>query len=379
MRTSVRSVLFGVGLLAGAAWAAEEPAGYRMDLLDGTALDRWVVTGCEAVMQDGALVLKAGNGLVRSHHRFADFVLELKWRPCRSEKYDSGIFFRAELPPEGKPWPDRHQINLRQGLEGNLVGHPETNAKDLVTPDQWNHFKLTVRGGDAELEVNGRSAWKVAGIEPRDGYIGLQAEVDGGGQFEFKDVCLTELGAKSLFTGTDLSGWEGGGGDAAQCWKAEEGLLQCTGHAGTWLRSQEQFGDFNLRLEYRLRPGGNSGVYLRVPPTGTHHGERAGLEVQILDDNAERYRNLKPYQFTGSLYAIVPAEPRVSRPPGQWNTLEINCRGTAYRVIHNGVLVVDADEGRAAELKERRSDGFLGLQNHHEQVWFRHLRIGPPL
>jgi hypothetical protein len=151
----------------------------------------------------------------------------------------------------------------------------------------------------------------------------------------------------------------------------------CTGRKGPWLRSCEQFNDFDLRLEYKLRPGGNSGVYIRVPADGNHHGAGAGIEVQILDDAAERYKGLKPYQYTGSLYAIVAANPRVARPAGRWNTLEINCRGMSYRVTHNGIDVIAADENAAAELQQRLVKGFLGLQNHSEEVWFRNVRIGP--
>ena len=371
MRLPMVALQFALCLFLANIATAEESAGYGMRLFNGRNLDGWIVTGCEVEVQDGLLVLKDGNGLVRSHHRYADFVLELQWRARRDKDWDSGVFIRAELPSQGQSWPDRYQVNLRQGLEGSLVGRPETGGKDLVVAGQWNHFKLTVIGAEAALEINGKSAWKVSDIEPRDGYIGLQAEVPGGGQFEFKDILITEVGYRSLFNGTDLSGWEGGGGDAASCWKAEEEMLVCTGSPGTWLRSQEKSGDLNLRLEYKLRPGGNSGVYIRVPPDGNHHGAGAGIEVQILDDTSERYKSLQPYQFSASLYAILAAEPRVGRPPGEWNTLEINCCGTAYRVIHNGIQVVKTDEHATPELTQRWVEGFLGLQNHNEEVWFR--------
>ena len=357
-----------------------------MQLFNGRNLDGWIVTGCEAEVSDGVLRVKSGDGLVRTHHRYADFVLELQWRALREDRWDSGIYVRAEAPPPGKPWPPRYQVNLLKGQEGSLTGISDEvvkktakQASKLVSARDWNRFKLTVVCGTAELEVNGQKAWRVKGIEAPTGYIGLQAEVDGGGMFEFKDIYVTELGYRPLFNGSDLSGWEGAGSDADKCWQAADGTLMCTGQRGTWLRSKERFGDFNLRLEYLLRPGGNSGVYVRVPPAGTHHGEGAGLEVQVLDDAAERYKNLQPYQFTGSLYAIVAAEPRVARPAGQWNTLEINCCGTHYRVVHNGVAVVDANGEQYPELKKRLLEGFLGLQNHSEEVRYRHLRLGPPL
>lgn len=186
-------------------------------------------------------------------------------------------------------------------------------------------------------------------------------------------------GYRPLFDGQSLAGWEGGGQPAEKCWKVEDGTIVCTGEKGPWLRSTEQFGDFNLRLEYKLKPGGNSGVYIRVPQNGNHHGDGAGIEVQILDDAAERYRTLKGYQYTGSLYAIAPATSHVGKEPGQWNSLEINCRGTKYHVIHNGTPIISADETTFPELKGRLTKGHLGLQNHSEEVWFRNIRIGPPL
>ena len=188
-----------------------------------------------------------------------------------------------------------------------------------------------------------------------------------------------EAGYQPLFDGTSLAGWEGGGQPAKMCWKVEEGTILCTGAKGPWLRSKEQYGDFNLRLEYKLKAGGNSGVYIRVPESGNHHGNGAGIEVQTLDDAADRYRTLKGYQYTGSLYAIAPATKHVAKPAGEWNQLEINCRGTKYHVIHNGTTIVAADETTFPELKGRLTKGYLGLQNHSEEVWYRNLRIGPAL
>lgn len=190
-------------------------------------------------------------------------------------------------------------------------------------------------------------------------------------------VWAAEEGFRPLFNGRDLSGWEGVTSDAAKSWRVEDGMLVCTGEPGTWLRSKQRYGDFNLRFEYKLGPGGNSGIYLRVPADGAHR-EGGGAEVQILDDTAERYRHLEPGQYCGSVYKVAPAMRHVSRPPGEWNTMEIECRGTSYRVVHNGVVVVDASACEFPELGRRFQDGYLGLQNHKEEVYFRNLRIGPP-
>ena len=185
-----------------------------------------------------------------------------------------------------------------------------------------------------------------------------------------------EPGFRSLFNGRDLSGWEGVTSEAAASWKVADGMIVCTGQPGTWLRSKEQVDDFNLRLEYKLRPGGNSGVYVRVPADGGHR-EGGGTEIQILDDAAERYKDIEPGQFCGSVYKVAPAKQHVSRPAGEWNTLEINCQGTSYCITHNGVIVVNATEAEFPELKNCFVKGYLGLQNHSEEVWFRNLRLGP--
>ncbi len=204
------------------------------------------------------------------------------------------------------------------------------------------------------------------------GIFGLGIIALGATALEGGGPCFTPL-----FNGRDLSGWEGVASDASASWKVENGMIVCTGQPGTWLRSKRQYGDFNLRFEYKLRPGGNSGIYVRVPADGAHR-EGGGAEVQLLDDQADRYRKLEPAQYCGSIYKVAPASAHVSRPPGQWNTMEINCQGTNYRVTHNGVVIVDATAQQFSELGRRFVNGYLGLQNHSEEVWFRNLRIGPP-
>ncbi len=375
-------ILLAIGLVSALSAishtaTADEPAGVRLSLFNGQNLDGWHVTGCQAGVEDGAIVLKEGNGLVRTDHQYRDFVLELSWRARKSEMWDSGIYIRAPLPKEGKPWPDKYQINLKQGDEANLNGFPQGRSTGLVKAGAWNRLRLTVIGTTAKMEINGQTAWEIDGLMQPQGYIGLQSEVPGGGQYEFKDIYVTELGYRPLFDGKSLEGWEGAGQDAAACWKVEEGLLMCTGAKGPWLRSREQFGDFDLRLDYKLKPGGNSGVYIRVPQDGNHHGDGSGVEIQILDDKAERYKNLKPYQYTGGVYDIAPAKEHVGREAGEWNSLEIEVRGPHYVIVHNGITIVDADVAEFPDLKARRLEGFLGLQNHSEEVWFRNVRLAP--
>jgi hypothetical protein len=183
-----------------------------------------------------------------------------------------------------------------------------------------------------------------------------------------------------LFNGHDMAGWKKY--DAkADVWGVEDGMIVCRGGGGGWLGTERDYDNFVLRLEYRLKPGGNSGVYLRAPQSGWI--SRAGMEIQILDDNAPQYARLDFYQYTGSIYHVVPPTQRAGKPAGQWNTLEIRADRRNVVVVLNGKKIVDADLDRSlkdpAVAREHpglaRTTGRIGLQSHSERVEFRNLRI----
>jgi hypothetical protein len=137
------------------------------------------------------------------------------------------------------------------------------------------------------------------------------------------------------------------------------------------------YGDFVLRLEWRVPANGNSGVYLRVPDVKTDTLPTwTGVEVQILDDDGPAYKGkLKDYQYSGSIYEFVPAGKRVYKGAGAWNRFEITCKGERIRVVYNGEEVAQADAARDAKLAKRPRKGFIGLQNHETAVEFRNISI----
>jgi hypothetical protein len=364
-------------VFASAAWA-EDRGGYHAALFNGRDLDGWQVTGCEAVVEGGLLVLKAGDGFVRSNERHANFVLELDWRARREANYDSGIYIRADLPPAGSAWPKRYQINLKDGDEGHLLGAPGANNSALVKRGQWNHFKLTAVGNKAELEINGQKAWSGADLENADGYIGLQSEVDGGGQFEFRNIELTDLDFKPLFNGRDLTGWTGD----TRGYTVEDGSLVCPPNGGGNLYTEGEYSDFSFRFDFKLTSGGNNGVGIRAPVKGD--AAYVGMEIQILDDSADRYRSIQPWQAHGSIYGIVPAKRGFLKPVGEWNHEEILARGRQITVILNGTVIVDADVDQASQPKTADGKphpglanpaGHIGFLGHGARIDFRNLRI----
>jgi len=358
---------------------------FSYSLFDGETLNGWTIENdaTAEVTSEGTLKFLSGNGWLRTHHQFQDFRLQLEWRTLQPTKYDAGIFFRAAN--HGKPFPKpAYQVNLLEGQEGTLIGLKDGQCRGMAKPaGEWNSFDLTVRGDRASLMFNDQLAYDLNGVEVRPGFLGLQIEVPLGGQFEFRHIRVTEYDSQSVFDGKTLAEWEGAKAPAESCWSVDDSQIVCSGEkGGTWLRSKNVYGDFNFRFDYQLQGGGNSGIYVRVPKDGLHHRDNqsqpeAGFEVQVLEDSAAQYRKLKPYQYSASVYDIEGADPRVSKSPGKWNTLEINCHGQEVTTIHNGVVVVHINSDSHPLLGLRKVEGFLGLQNHSSVVKYRNLRVGP--
>ncbi len=171
----------------------KSPAAKRVMLFDGKTLAGWSVVGCKAVVDNGDILIQEGNGLIQTGKQYANVVLEYEWKALSPDKWDSGLYFRYTTVPANRPWPDRYQVNLRQGDEGNVGDLPGAKTKDMTKHGDWNRFKLTVQGAKASLEINGQPAWSAEGLTVDKGFIALQAEVPGGGQFRFRNIFITEM------------------------------------------------------------------------------------------------------------------------------------------------------------------------------------------
>ncbi len=188
---------------------------------------------------------------------------------------------------------------------------------------------------------------------------------------------LGEEGWTDLFNGADLTGWEQVGG-AKQTWAVEAGGLFTDGDGGGWLSTTREFNDFELSLEFNTPAGGNSGVFVRAP----RHGNPAfeGLEIQVLDDAAPEYAELKPWQYCGSVYSLAAPSEQASKPAGEWQHMVIRCEGPKVAVTLNEVAIVSVD---LTEHQDKvgdhpgvaRSSGFIGLQNHGSRLDYRNIRI----
>ena len=185
-----------------------------------------------------------------------------------------------------------------------------------------------------------------------------------------------EEGFVSLFNGKDLTGWTGD----TDGYQAEDGVLVCK--PGGNLYTESDYSDFNFRFDFKLTPGANNGVGVQVVP-GTHASIDA-IELQILDDTSDQYKDIHDYQFHGSIYGIVPAKRGFLKPVGEWNSEEVIVEGTHIKVILNGEVIVDADTKEAtkngtADGKEhpglRRTSGRIGFLGHGTVLYFRNIRV----
>jgi len=185
-----------------------------------------------------------------------------------------------------------------------------------------------------------------------------------------------------IFDGRTLAGWVGVGG-STESYYVEDGVLICKEDGKEHIFTEKEFSDFILRLEIKLEPGGNNGIGIRADVDRQPH--LFGMEIQVLDDSAPKHENLKPYQYHGSIYGVVPTKRGALKPPGEWNHEEIFCQGRRVKVTLNGQVIVDADLDKITEPtmdgKEhpglKYTKGRIGLHAHGngEKVFFRNLRV----
>lgn len=187
-------------------------------------------------------------------------------------------------------------------------------------------------------------------------------------------------GFVSLFNGKNLSGWKGG----LSGYAVEDGNIVCVAGGKGNLLTEREYGDFVLKFEFKLTEGANNGVGIRSPEVAEGNLHLEGTELQILDDSSEKYKTLKPYQYHGSVYGIVPAKPGSLKPLGQWNQQEVTLQGRKIKVVVNGKTIVDADLDEAVKSGTMdgqahpglsRAKGYIAFLGHGDRVDFRHVQI----
>ena len=189
-----------------------------------------------------------------------------------------------------------------------------------------------------------------------------------------------------LFDGRSLRGWQGfKSATPGPGWTANDGVLHRAAAGGDIL-TVEEFGDFELSLEWKIEKGGNSGIFFHVVKDGDE-AWWSGPEVQILD-NAVHKDGQNPLTSAGANYAVHPPAKDVTRPIGEWNQVRLLVRGPHVEHWLNGVKIVDYElwsPDWEARVKASKFDkiplygkakrGHIALQDHGDPVWFRNVKV----
>lgn len=202
-----------------------------------------------------------------------------------------------------------------------------------------------------------------------------------------------------LFNGKNFDGWRQCNGTAMPAnWAIDDNAMKVfigegkqpgQGANGDILFGNKKYKNFELSIDWKASKAANSGIFYDVREVKGQPIYYAAPEVQVLD-NVDASDNKVASHLAGSLYDILPADPKTVHPAGSWNTIVIRVKDGQVTHIQNGVKVVSytlwTPEWDAMVAKSKFKDfpgftegiskeGYIGLQDHGYPVWFRNIKI----
>ncbi len=358
-------------------------------------------------VQNGEIVF-VGHGYdnLTTVKKYGDIEMYVDWKifDDGNKEGDAGIYLRGT--PQVQMWDTSRVDAGAQVGSGGLYNNKTHPSKPLKVADnalgEWNNFRILMKGDRVTVYLNGElvtdnvileNYWnRDMPIFPEE-QIELQAH---GSRVAYRDIYIRELprpkpfelsatekkaGFKVLFDGTNMHNWQGNTTD----YVIENGELvvhQPKFGSGGNLFTKEEYGDFEFRFEFKLTPGANNGLGIRAPLEGD--AAYTGMELQILDNDADIYKDLEEYQYHGSVYGVMAAKRGHLKPIGEWNYQEVTVRGNKIKINLNGTTILDGDLAAASkngtlDKKDhpglKRDKGYIGFLGHGSTVWFRNIRI----
>jgi hypothetical protein len=411
-------LLILIARLAGPETKADDSAGNYVPLFEPNTLAGWRETrpfSSRIAIKDGVLSIPSGSsGELTSEREFDDFLLRFQFRAGPGGNLRLGLR-RPEAPGLLNQGLEIPLLDIFSSLHADLPLDQSHGALfrvrgagklPLNPAGSWNEKVIEASGRQLAIALNGETVLKVDLNSVADGEI-LQSlpgllrprgrivlnSLFGGmelKEMEIKQLPATPLqlnepppGFVALFNGKDLNGW-GGRVDIPmrrrlsterlreiqqtanrvmkRNWRVQDGVLRYTGTGFDNISTEEEFGDFELWLDWKIEAGGDSGVYLRGVP-----------QVQIWDHP----------EGSGGLWnnRQHPSQPllRADRPPGQWNHFRILMTADRITVHLNDQLVTQNVplENYWFPAQPLFSEGPIELQAHRTRVFFRNIFIRP--
>ena len=207
----------------------------------------------------------------------------------------------------------------------------------------------------------------------------------------------TEKGWISLFDGVSTKGWHGyGKANVGKAWKVNDGAIYLDASAkknyqtegGGDIVTDNEFENFDLKLEWKISKYGNSGIIFYVHEDSTFKESwNTGMEMQVLDNDGHPDGKIYKHR-AADLYDLIPCSIETVKPVGEWNQVEIIANKGKLELKLNGATVVsttlwdDNWKKLIAESKFKNMPGFgtftkgrIALQDHGNNVWFRNIVI----
>lgn len=428
-----------------------ETNNFGQALFNGENLEGWSQKGGEAkyTVEDGVIVgetvSNTPNSFLTTNEMYDDFILELDYKVDPS--MNSGIQIRSNSRPEYQDGRVHgYQIEIDpseraysggiydEGRRGWLVPlENNQKARQAFKQNEWNHVRVEAIGDTIKAWLNEVPTAFLVDDMTREGFIALQVhsisnDEEPGKQIMWKNIQLQtdslekysrsmdlqpvnmqnsltsgeqENGWKLLWDGETTEGWKGARLDSfpQQGWVIEDGILTVLASggeesaAGGDIVTEQLYGDFELKVDFKITEGANSGIkYYVDTDINKGPGSSIGLEYQILDDDRHpdaKLGNHEGSRTVASLYDLIQADPnKPINPVGEWNTAHIISKDNHVEHWLNGVKVLEYERGTKefrklvseskydkwpnfGELKEGR----ILLQDHGDRVSFKNIKI----
>jgi hypothetical protein len=448
----MRSVFaLSVVLMACGVGAADRNSG--TPIFDGKSLKGWKTLGGGADYKviDGSIVGSSRPGVPNSflvtEKNYGDFILELdvrqdvgptnsgvQFRSLSTPEFENGRVhgYQTDIDPSERQWSGGIYEEAQRGWF--YTGEMNPPGKALYKFGQWNHYRIEAIGPRLRVWINGAPAADVIDAEKPSGFIGLQVHSiekpeDAGRTTTWKNLVVQTdklkpmppmgilvrnnlpnnldpeekaQGWRLLWDGKTGKGWRSARqeGFPADGWSMGRGELAVLPKAGGGdIMTNEEFGAFELQMEFKVSEGANSGIfYYLTSPRDPASNAPLGLEYQILDDekHPDAKLGINGNRTLASLYDVLPraklmTNVGIAPKVGAWQHVRIVARadGTVEHWL-NGVKVLEfkrgSDDYRAhvAASKFKATPGFgeaakgrILLQDHGDAVAYRSIKIRP--